>query len=230
MGKEVRSSQINPISRCLSNRSATGAAIVGATPGKTILVASVLIGNSARCLADTIINTPIHTLATISKQLTCKQLWVFPNRKATGICRAAQGELRVSEPRLSDPGKCVAAAKSNSRSRPCLVWISDCRARGCTIQARGSHPGTRCEQNWDSASFRRKSAPPTGLRGLQYRIVGNLPNTDFVMNNVFWIGIYPGLTTDMLDFVAGVLKGFVNRKPDSNGASRIELDGASLTH
>ena len=56
----------------------------------------------------------------------------------------------------------------------------------------------------------------------KYRIVGNLPNTDFVMNNVFWIGIYPGLTTDMLDFVAGVLKGFVKSQ------TRLELGQAEL--
>ena len=34
-----------------------------------------------------------------------------------------------------------------------------------------------------------------------YRAIGVLPNTDFVMNNVFWIGVYPGLTDAMLDFV-----------------------------
>lgn len=33
------------------------------------------------------------------------------------------------------------------------------------------------------------------------RVVGSLANTDRVMNNVFWIGVWPGLTTDMLDFV-----------------------------
>jgi CDP-4-dehydro-6-deoxyglucose reductase, E1 len=34
-----------------------------------------------------------------------------------------------------------------------------------------------------------------------YRIVGDLNNTDIVMNNTFWIGVYPALTTEMLDYV-----------------------------
>src|ERR1700692_985887 len=38
--------------------------------------------------------------------------------------------------------------------------------------------------------------------GRQYRVIGSLPNTDYVMNDVFWIGVYPGLTKEMLDFVA----------------------------
>jgi CDP-6-deoxy-D-xylo-4-hexulose-3-dehydrase len=39
--------------------------------------------------------------------------------------------------------------------------------------------------------------------------VGELTNTDFVMNQVFWIGVYPGLTEPMLDFIAETAKGFV---------------------
>ena len=42
----------------------------------------------------------------------------------------------------------------------------------------------------------------------EYRAIGNLPNTDFVMNNVFWLGVYPGLTTEMLDFVAETILSF----------------------
>jgi CDP-6-deoxy-D-xylo-4-hexulose-3-dehydrase len=42
----------------------------------------------------------------------------------------------------------------------------------------------------------------------EYRAIGELPNTDFVMNNVFWIGVYPGLTTEMLDFVAETILSF----------------------
>ena len=38
-------------------------------------------------------------------------------------------------------------------------------------------------------------------QGVSKREVGTLQNSDFVMNNVFWIGVYPGLTFQMLDFV-----------------------------
>jgi CDP-6-deoxy-D-xylo-4-hexulose-3-dehydrase len=33
------------------------------------------------------------------------------------------------------------------------------------------------------------------------RVIGALENSDFVMHNVFWIGVYPGLTTPMLDYM-----------------------------
>jgi CDP-4-dehydro-6-deoxyglucose reductase, E1 len=45
--------------------------------------------------------------------------------------------------------------------------------------------------------------------GYEYRVVGDLKNTDYVMNQVFWIGVYPGLTTEMLDCVAKVMMEFV---------------------
>jgi CDP-6-deoxy-D-xylo-4-hexulose-3-dehydrase len=42
-----------------------------------------------------------------------------------------------------------------------------------------------------------------------FRSAGVLPNTDFVMNQVFWIGVYPGLTPEMLDYVVSTIHGFV---------------------
>jgi CDP-6-deoxy-D-xylo-4-hexulose-3-dehydrase len=48
--------------------------------------------------------------------------------------------------------------------------------------------------------------------GCEYRVIGELPNTNFVMNNVFWIGVYPGLTRPMLDFVAGALLEFAGTR------------------
>jgi CDP-6-deoxy-D-xylo-4-hexulose-3-dehydrase len=56
--------------------------------------------------------------------------------------------------------------------------------------------------------------------GCEYRVVGDLPNTDFVMNNVFWIGVYPGLTTEMLDYVADTIQLFTK---NSLSASRLAI-------
>ncbi len=39
-------------------------------------------------------------------------------------------------------------------------------------------------------------------RNLQRRVVGDLRNTDFVMNNVFWVGLYPGITDAMIYYMA----------------------------
>jgi CDP-6-deoxy-D-xylo-4-hexulose-3-dehydrase len=39
-------------------------------------------------------------------------------------------------------------------------------------------------------------------RDVQRRVIGELKNTDFVMNNVFWIGLYPGITQSMIDYMA----------------------------
>lgn len=44
--------------------------------------------------------------------------------------------------------------------------------------------------------------------GRNYRVVGDLTNTDIVMNNTFWVGIYPGLTEEMLDYTAQKISEF----------------------
>ncbi len=46
----------------------------------------------------------------------------------------------------------------------------------------------------------------------EHRTIGTLPITDFVMNNVFWVGVYPGLTEPMLDFIGTAVMEFVKQK------------------
>nr|AAA88701.1 CDP-6-deoxy-L-threo-D-glycero-4-hexulose-3-dehydrase [Yersinia pseudotuberculosis] len=43
---------------------------------------------------------------------------------------------------------------------------------------------------------------------VKYRVVGELTNTDRIMNQTFWIGIYPGLTHDHLDYVVSKFEEF----------------------
>ena len=46
------------------------------------------------------------------------------------------------------------------------------------------------------------------FEGRTYRISGELVNTDKVMNDTFWIGVYPGLNEEMLNFVADKTEAF----------------------
>jgi CDP-6-deoxy-D-xylo-4-hexulose-3-dehydrase len=45
--------------------------------------------------------------------------------------------------------------------------------------------------------------------GADYRISENLTNTDYVMNNTFWIGVQPSLTREMLEFVSQKIESYL---------------------
>lgn len=42
-------------------------------------------------------------------------------------------------------------------------------------------------------------------QGIDVRVVGDLTNTDIVMRRTFWVGVYPGLTAPMLDYIADTI-------------------------
>ena len=44
-----------------------------------------------------------------------------------------------------------------------------------------------------------------------YRVVGDLTNTNIIMNDTFWIGVYPGMQQAMLDFMVEKMKEFVKQ-------------------
>lgn len=48
-------------------------------------------------------------------------------------------------------------------------------------------------------------------KNVDFKIVGDLANTDIVMNRTFWVGVYPGLTMPMLDFVASSISEFMEK-------------------
>ena len=45
-----------------------------------------------------------------------------------------------------------------------------------------------------------------------YRIVWDLTNADYIVNNTFWLWTFPGLTNEMLDYIVLKVKEFVNGK------------------
>lgn len=50
------------------------------------------------------------------------------------------------------------------------------------------------------------------MKNVNYRVVGNLENSDNIMNNTFWIGVYPGLGVEELSYVIEVFTKFCQKK------------------
>lgn len=49
-------------------------------------------------------------------------------------------------------------------------------------------------------------------KGMPMRVVGSLVNADIVTESTFWIGVYPGLTGEIIEFMVGTISEFVHEK------------------
>ncbi len=50
------------------------------------------------------------------------------------------------------------------------------------------------------------------FKNVKYRAVAQLKNTDLIMNNSFWVGVYPGITTDNISYMISRFKEFFKNK------------------
>jgi CDP-6-deoxy-D-xylo-4-hexulose-3-dehydrase len=57
------------------------------------------------------------------------------------------------------------------------------------------------------------------MRGRNYRVAGDLANADIVTERTFWIGLYPGLGPDHLEFAAAAIRDFINSGSGSRAGS-----------
>ena len=49
------------------------------------------------------------------------------------------------------------------------------------------------------------------LQNEGYRVIKSLQNTDIIMNQTFWIGVYPGMTDEMIRYMIGTLRNFIKQ-------------------
>ena len=91
---------------------------------------------------------------------------------------------------------------------------------GCPITLDPSHPVNREDllRFLDSRKigtrlvFAGNITKQPAYKDVDFRVVGDLTNTDIVMTRSFWVGVYPGLTTPMLDYVIESISDFMSGK------------------
>ena len=64
-------------------------------------------------------------------------------------------------------------------------------------------------RNLFAGNLLRQPCFDTLKEGTDYRVSGTLENTDLLMNNALWIGVYPGMTHEKLAFMAETIRNFM---------------------
>ena len=91
---------------------------------------------------------------------------------------------------------------------------------GCPITLDPAHPVNREDllRFLDSRKigtrllFAGNITKQPAYKNVDFRVVGDLKNSDIVMTRSFWVGVYPGLTTPMLDYVIASISDFMSGK------------------
>ena len=137
-------------------------------------------------------------------------------KKLPGFIAARRANFAKLHAALSDLDDIFILPKATEHSDP--SWF------GFPLAVRGGAPTTRKQvvrflESRNIATrllFGGNLLRQPAYRDIRRRVIGTLENTDFVMNNVFWIGLYPGITQSMIDYMADIF----HQIPRANSAAQ----------
>jgi CDP-4-dehydro-6-deoxyglucose reductase, E1 len=130
-------------------------------------------------------------------------------QKLEDFCQARRRNFVQWSDRFSEYGRFFILPKATSKSDP--AWFA------FPVAVRHDSPFTRNElvehlnghlietRNLFGGNLLRQPA----YSNIRYRQIGQLENTDFVMNNAFFLGTYPGIGREQIEYVMETIDGFI---------------------
>ncbi|HEY8892446.1 MAG TPA: lipopolysaccharide biosynthesis protein RfbH [Clostridium sp.] len=134
----------------------------------------------------------------------CAQLKKFPSfveRRKENFKRLKEGLLEV-EDKLILPVSCE---NSDPSWFGFLITCKEGLDRNKVVQYIESN-GVQTRMLFAGNLIKHPCFDEMRASGEGYRVVGDLTNTDRIMNDTFWVGVYPGMNNDMIDFMVKTIK------------------------
>lgn len=134
----------------------------------------------------------------------CAQLKKFPSfveRRKENFKRLKSGLEEVKD-KLILPEKCE---NSNPSWFGFLITCKEGVDRNSVVQYVESK-GVQTRMLFAGNLIKHPCFDEMRVSGNGYRVVGNLTNTDRIMNDTFWVGVYPGMTNEMIDYMVKAIK------------------------
>ena len=136
----------------------------------------------------------------------CAQLDKFPGfveKRINNFNRLKEG-LKGLEDKLILP-------EANENSRPSwfgfLITVKEGVSRNELVRYLEDH-GIQTRMLFSGNLIKHPCFNEMRESGEGYRVVGSLENTDRIMRDTFWIGVYPGMTDAMLDYMSSTIKDY----------------------
>lgn len=140
----------------------------------------------------------------LQASIGCAQLEKFPSfveRRRHNFDRLKMG-LKGLEDKLILPEPCINSEPS------WFGFLITCRRgveRNSIVQYVEKH-GIQTRMLFAGNLIKHPCFDDMRQSGQGYRIAGELTNTDRIMNDTFWVGVYPGMTDEMIDYMARIIR------------------------
>lgn len=134
----------------------------------------------------------------------CAQLEKFPSfveRRKHNFARLKEG-LAIAEDNLILP---VACENSDPSWFGFLITCKEGVDRNKIVRYIENH-GVQTRMLFAGNLIKHPCFDEMRRTGDGYRVVGNLENTDRIMRDTFWVGVYPGMTDEMIDYMVKIIK------------------------